>query len=204
MCSVVVEHLTDNLPHLRELFVNLAPISPLVKKEVPLPFAVTEIVVSQMLSGSSADAIFSRILEKTECSISGVPWRLSEIELAACGISKRKAFAIVSFGRHFEEDPTRFERWLGLDHEALVVEVSRFWGLSRWSADILALSYFGNPDVFPTSDGTLNRAIKAAVAHTSVPLAKWNLEYASPYRSYLARYLWKSIDTGYWDKAAKP
>jgi DNA-3-methyladenine glycosylase II len=131
------------------------------------------------------------------------PWRLSETELAACGISRRKAFAIVSFGNHFEDDPKNFESWSDLEHEALVLEVGKFWGLSRWSADILALSYFGSPDVFPMSDGTLNRAIKAAIAHTSVPLNEWSIQAASPYRSYLARYLWKSIDTGYWNSSAK-
>ena len=83
--------MTYNLPHLRELFVNLAPIAPLVRRQVPIPFAVTEIVVSQILSGPTADVIFSRIVEKAEGSTCGAPWRLSEIELATCGISMRKA-----------------------------------------------------------------------------------------------------------------
>jgi len=184
------------------LFSQLSPILPPAKRHVSLPFAITEIVVSQMLSGPSANVIFSRILEETERRHASGPWRLSETELAACGISRRKAFAIVSFGNHFEDDPKNFESWSDLEHEALVLEVGKFWGLSRWSADILALSYFGSPDVFPMSDGTLNRASKA-LAHTSVPLNEWSIQAASPYRSYLARYLWKSIDTGYWNSSAK-
>lgn len=199
MCSVVVDHLTRSLPHLRGLFIHLSPILPPVRKNVPVPLAITEIVVSQMLSGPAAEVIFSRILSKADHNLVSAPWRLSETDLTDCGISKRKAFAIVNFGNKFEECPERFEGWSRLKHEALVLEVSKFWGLSRWSADILALSYFGNPDVFPISDGSLNRAIKSASAHTKVPQHEWNIEAASPYRSYLARYLWKSIDTGYWN-----
>lgn len=194
-------HLSLKLPHLREMFSQLSPVELPTKQEVEIPLAVTEIIVSQMLSGPSADVIFSRLIAKAIGTGNSKPWHLTEKEIMECGISRRKAFAIINFGTAFDSDPARFSDWPTLAHESLVREVSGFWGLSRWSADILGLSYFGNPDVFPASDGTLVRAIKAACANTEVGAEEWDIYGASPYRSLLARYLWKSIDTGFWQQS---
>ncbi len=85
---------------------------------------------------------------------------LPEHELRSAGLSSRKATAIANFGEQFCSKPERFEAWAFASYEDLRDDVSKIWGLSDWSAAILALFHFGHADVWPAADGSLQRAVR--------------------------------------------
>jgi DNA-3-methyladenine glycosylase II len=127
-------------------------------------------------------------------------WLLSAEDLIECGLSKAKTRAIIEFGGYYSSRPTEIEAWSGLPVEDLRREVTSFWGLSDWSADILAISHFGHPDVFPKNDTTLQRAIRMAIDAYGLKPSDWKIEEVRPFRTYLALYLWRSVDMKFWNR----
>ena len=143
-----------------------------------------------MLSAKAARSIHSRVVA---VSHNKPAWQLHTNKLRACGLSGRKIKAIKAFGRHYEAAPESIEKWASMPYSALEAEVSSFWGMSSWTASILALGHLGHRDVFPSADGSIQRAcslVERSFGHSLAP------ENGSPYRSYLALYLWRALDTG--------
>ena len=69
-------------------------------------------------------------------------------------------------------------------------------GPSHGPAAILAIFHFGHEDLYPEGDGSLKRAEKLLGIKHLVSGYKIQPELASPYRSYLALYLWRALGEG--------
>lgn len=158
----------------------------------PLPECIVSIIVGQMLSGAAADTIYSRL--RGAATAKGLPgtYFLTTEEMRAAGVSSFKARAITEFADAFASDPSRFAAWSALEYDELTKEVSSLWGLSEWSASILALSHFGMSDVWPSKDGSIQRAVVQVRANLD---SDFDPDLGAPYRSYLARCLWIALDS---------
>ncbi|WP_114416162.1 DNA-3-methyladenine glycosylase family protein [Marinospirillum perlucidum] len=186
------EHLLAAYPRLSNLLQKVPAFEALEPQAIPIPEAITKIVVGQMLSRTAADAIYHRLTQKrTACQQEGA-WQLSEADLLGCGLSRRKVRTIREFADFYERDQFKVESWRNLDHEQLRAVVSEHWGLSHWSADMLAIFHFAMPDVFPENDGAIIRVRQTLEKHyLTGPLEP---EFARPYRTSLARYMWALLD----------
>ncbi|MEA4886179.1 MAG: hypothetical protein VB063_05785 [Bacteroides graminisolvens] len=177
-------------PSCKELFLN----SPVIKKITPsglaVPAAITKIVIGQMLSRAAASTIFQRAANLAD-TLGTKPWLLSKQNLISCGISSRKAETIIFFGTQYEQNMYDFEMWPSLEYEHLEKIICSFPGLGEWSTAILCLFHFGHEDIFPSTDGTIKRALRAICDKYQFQL---NPLLAKPYRSYLSLYLWQAID----------
>ena len=187
-------YLSRKYPTLTEAFEILGPISIDVRDEVPVAEALTRIVIGQMLSAKAATSIYQRVEQANCLGGHDGSWRLEPETLVSCGLSQRKVRAIKEFGNSYDADPEYFEAWRHLKFNELAKLVSGHWGMSMWTADMLAIFYFGFPDVFPTGDSSINRAIENLQAIKLIP-KQFNPMAASPYRTYLSLYFWKLIDT---------
>jgi DNA-3-methyladenine glycosylase II len=185
-------HLVHRFPSLIHILTRVQPIDLPAARRTRVPEAVAEVVVGQMLSRGAASAILCRLRDqarKTGCGgISGLPRR----SLLRCGLSERKARTIVEFSGHYQTDPQRYRRWRRVGWKELRDDVCSHWGLSDWSASMLAIFYFRHPDVFPESDGSICRAIAQLTAVGSGE--NFHPDTASPFRTYLALYLWRLLD----------
>jgi AraC family transcriptional regulator, regulatory protein of adaptative response / DNA-3-methyladenine glycosylase II len=56
-------------------------------------------------------------------------------------------------------------------------------GIGPWTAELMAIRLFGHPDVFPSGDLILQRALDL---HPGL-----DLQALSPWRAYAALYLWR-------------
>jgi DNA-3-methyladenine glycosylase II len=152
--------------------------------------AVSKVVVGQMLSRQAADTIYHRALDlaakngHTEIAL------LSEDELRSCGLSRPKTKAIKLFANKYFGNIDEYESWKKLDKDQLVFEVNKHWGLSHWTASMLAIFYFGIEDFYPINDGSIKR-ITRILEDKGIVI---DVERTAPYRSYLALYLWKILD----------
>lgn len=77
-----------------------------------------------------------------------------------------------------------------MESARLFAEVNKHWGLSHWSASMLAIFYFGLEDVYPINDGSIKRVTSLLEQRGII----FEPEKAAPYRSYLALYLWEILD----------
>jgi DNA-3-methyladenine glycosylase II len=189
------QHLSGAYPPLRDLFDRVSPLPVLKPQQQPVAESVTKIVVGQMLSRAAAETIYARMRELCLTYQLQGCWLLSEADLLNCGLSRRKARTILEFGACYELNPPSFENWRSLSYSDLCEKVKKHWGLSQWSADMLAIFYFAKLDVFPETDGTIVRVRKILEEnHLEGPL---NPKLASPFSTFLARYMWALLDEGH-------
>ncbi|MXP09611.1 DNA-3-methyladenine glycosylase family protein [Pseudoblastomonas halimionae] len=178
-------------PALLSIFEELGPPEVIKRSSQPLPVSVVKIVVGQMLSGAAAATIYRR-LEKLylEEGIEG-PHLLKDKSLRSAGLSTAKTKAIRGFADAHAREPERFEAWKRCSYDELKKDATRLWGLSSWSASILALSHFGMTDVWPSEDGSIQRAVR--IIRQSIE-PEFQADKAAPYRTYLAKMLWAALD----------
>ncbi len=189
------QHLRTAYPPLCDLWEQVLPLPEITPPSIPVAEAVTKIVVGQMLSRAAAETIYKRLTVLHDRHQLEGCWQLAETDLLSCGLSRRKARCVLEFAANYDRDPDRFEAWRELEYSALSSVVSEHWGLSQWSADMLAIFYFGKSDVFPATDGTIIRVQRILEKeHLVGPL---DPELARPFRTSLARSMWALLDGGY-------
>ena len=84
--------------------------------------------------------------------------RASQGELRALHLSRQKAAALLAVARRIaagEWDPTGLA---AQPTDSALVELQRFPGIGRWSAEYILLRVVGQPDVLPAGDVALQRA----------------------------------------------
>jgi DNA-3-methyladenine glycosylase II len=150
-----------------------------------------------MLSSHAAKTIYERVASAARKHGHKGSWQLDSTMLRECGVSGSKARTIAEFGAAYDREPGRYEGWCKLTVDDLFSEVRACWGMSDWSASMLGIFYFAHEDIFPHSDGSIQRAaellrkagyIRGRSKRAFVP------EVAAPYRSYLALYMWRMLD----------
>ncbi len=196
--SAAMAHLTMVYPSLAPFFEAVGTVRRIRPRRAHVAEAVVRIVVGQMLSRRAAQTISHRLARVASLQDQPV-WPLDRQDMRACGLSARKARAISAFADAYQTSPNRYERWRDLDYQSLVEAVDQHWGMSDWTAAMLAIFYFGRADVWPTTDGSVLRAT-SLISDKLLAGAPLQSDLASPFRSYLAMYLWKSLDTGYWSR----
>lgn len=199
-CEAVDAHdfLKRKYPNLEPFFTAIGVIQLPTIPEYAIDVAVTRIVIGQLLSGKAAATIARRVEAAVLDSAVPYSWRLDGEALRQCGLSARKVRTLREFGMRYETDKTSVEAWQHLAYEALRKEVGQIWGMSDWSASMLAIFYFGNSDVYPEADGSLARALEYLKSEFVKGRRRFDPHSCSPYRSYLALYLWRSLDCGFW------
>jgi len=187
---IIKNRLIDSHPLLIDYFARLPEIQRLEPKDITVLDAVSKIVIGQMLSRKAASTIIHRAeslaAKEDKCEIA----LLSEQDMRSCGISNSKTKAIKLFAEQYFNDEEQYENWRNVDSAELFAEVNKHWGLSHWTASMLAIFYFGFEDVYPVNDGSIKR-ITRLFEQKGITFEP---EKAAPYRSYLALYLWEMLD----------
>lgn len=182
---------------LHGIFLQLGPIAVAPPRHASLADRLFLEVVNQQLSARAALAIWGRI--EAAAAGRGLPLRalLSEDPegeaarvLRACGVSANKVRALQAI--HAADAAGLLGPELAaLPHAERARHLCRIRGVGPWTADMVGIFHFLDPDIWPVGDvaavGTLRRL---AGCTDTVPVAA----AFAPYRSLLARYLWRSRD----------
>ncbi|MGZ8220891.1 MAG: hypothetical protein ACXWT0_04495 [Methylobacter sp.] len=188
--SVIKDQIITSVPNIRDYLLVLPSVDRLKPIRTSVLDSVSRIVIGQMLSRKAASTIIHRAeqlaTKEDKCEIA----LLSAEEMRSCGISGSKAKAIKLFAEQYFNDEDQYENWRNLDSSRLFSEVNKHWGLSHWTASMLAIFYFGFEDVYPINDGSIKR-ISGLLEQKGITFEP---EKAAPYRSYLALYLWEMLD----------
>ena len=84
---------------------------------------------------------------------------------------------------------------LSLDRIQEVKEkIRELWGFGPWSAEMILIGYLGRQDIWSVNDSSLQRGIKLAVKSTED--TEKIVRRFKPYRTLLARHIWKGLDEG--------
>ena len=160
--------------------------------------ALLRAVVGQQLSTKAAATIYGRVLELFGGS-TPAPEDLLTVDpqrLRDAGLSWRKVEYVRDLALHVETGELELERFGELSDDEVVAEITAIRGFGLWTAQMFLIFHLGRPDVLPTGDLGIRRAIEVAYGLDEPPDQARMLEIAEPWRpqrSLASLYLWESL-----------
>ena len=154
-------------------------------------------IVSQQLSTLAARSIWTSIEKlRSEADSQLIEFVLREgiNGLHSCGLSRAKSRAISETASAINKGVISESALVGEHPDIIIDTLISIWGIGKWTAEMVSISYFGLPDIWSASDTSLNRGIKA-LSHNDSITERLIIEASRPYRSYLAKHIWVGLDT---------
>ncbi len=180
-----------------ELAAAIATTKPLqltLNQESPFPERLCRAVAGQQLSVKAAASIWQRVVESAadqplvEYFSTVSPDRLRNCGLSAAKAKAMRAIALATLSSQLDE-----VRLSGLDHDERTRCLTEIWGVGQWTADMMGIFYFGDPDIWPDGDTTARKNLERLTSRRRKTIR--TAAYFAPYRSYLALYMWHQADT---------
>lgn len=194
----IQEFLASQDKHLAKVLKG-APLYPVAKEPSHNSHFETIVfaVIGQQLSGKAADTITNRLLKKT-----GRPLKPKKIiklgyeELRGVGLSNAKARTIMELSQAIAAG-FDLENVDQLSDEEIMKELTKFWGIGRWTVEMFMMFRLGRMDVWPTGDLGVRKGWAKIKKLTTPPSEKEmaNLaDHLRPYRSVVAWHSWRVLD----------
>lgn len=192
------DEISEGLEHLARLDPNLGPI---IEKAGPLELRLAEpgfaglahIVVSQMVSRASANAIWGRIVTGTGTVTADAYLAVPQDIRAGFGLSGAKARTLQGLAEAVAMGEIDLHSITRMDAKDALPELTALRGIGPWTAEVYLMFCGGHPDIFPVGDVALRAAVGHALVLENRPEARWLTERAevwAPWRSVAARLFW--------------
>lgn len=153
---------------------------------------LANIIVAQMVSRASADAIWGRLETLTGGVTAETILAHPVADLRAVGLSGAKESTLRGLALACR-DGLDLERTACLDADSAIAELTAVKGIGLWTAEVFLLFCAGHPDIFPSGDVALQSAATHAFALARRPGPRdfrTLSERWKPHRSIAARALW--------------
>ena len=123
--------------------------------------------------------------------------KLTSSSLKTVGLSRQKITYLKNIAKSFNNKYFNIKDLQKMNDEQAITYITQLKGLGVWSAQMFLMFNLNRPDVFPTKDIGLIRAISKNYK-TSYPPSDRFLNKISKlhlgYRSVFTWYMWRSID----------
>jgi DNA-3-methyladenine glycosylase II len=162
--------------------------------------ALVRSITGQQLSVLAARAIYGRLTDRFGGRAPTPPEILAdepEALRAAAGLSRAKVSYLRSLAEHVLSGDLELARLDDLPDEEVIAELVAVKGLGLWTAQMFLMFHLDRPDVLPTGDLGIRRAIERAYGLDGLPDPATMERIAEPWRPYrtlACRYLWRSLD----------
>ena len=178
---------------LADAIAHTNPIQLIPRRESPFPERLCRAIAGQQLSVKAAETIWGRVVESAASK--SLVEHFSEVNpdtLRTCGLSASKAKAMRAVAQTALAGQLDAEELGALEHEERTKRLTAIWGVGQWTADMMGIFYFGDPDIWPEGDVTARKTLERLTS----PRRKTTRTAAqfAPHRSYLALYMWRQAD----------
>ncbi|HCH66452.1 MAG: hypothetical protein CL927_07545 [Deltaproteobacteria bacterium] len=161
--------------------------------------ALARAIIYQQLAGKAAAAIHGRFVDLCGGQVDARTVTALDPEvIRSAGLSRAKRDAIVDLARHAQEGLLDLESLDRLDDDALTRTLCQVRGIGPWTAQMFLIFELGRLDVWPTGDLAVRKGFGLAFGHAEPPKARALKplgEPFRPYRSIVAWYCWRVLDT---------
>ena len=161
-------------------------------------FSICRTIVGQQISTKAADSIWLKFVRKCKNKI--IPknvLKLSSASLKNAGLSRQKISYLKNIAKSFKNKSFNIKDFKKMDDNTAITYITKLKGLGVWSAQMFLMFNLNRPDIFPTKDIGLLRAISKNYK-TSYPPSDRYLNKISKrhlgYRTVFTWYMWRSID----------
>ena len=155
-------------------------------------------IVGQQISVKAAESVWQRLL--LECGKRPTPASVQKAgleKLRAAGLSGRKAEYIMDLSTHFSEKLVHPKKWVAMDDESVIAELTAIRGIGRWTAEMFLIFNLQRPDVLPLDDVGLLNAISLHY-FSGEPVSRFEAREVAqgwqPWSTVATWYLWRSLD----------
>ena len=160
-------------------------------------FSLCRTIVGQQISTKAADSIWSKF--EIKCKKKILPnniLKLTSRSLRSAGLSHQKITYLKNIAKSFKNKSFNVKDLKKMNDEQAIDYITKLKGLGVWSAQMFLMFNLNRPDIFPTQDIGLIRAISKNYK-TSYPPSDRFLNKISKmhkgYRSVFTWYMWRSI-----------
>ncbi len=164
-----------------------------LRRKPPGYAALAEIIMSQMVSKASANALWTKLEAAAGDINPEAILRLSPEAHRAAGLSKAKAETLCRVSEALLAGDLDLEELCAVDVDQAIAAMTAIKGVGPWTAEVYLLFCAGHPDVFPAGDVALQNAAAEILGLDARPQPKalYRLtEQWSPWRGVAARLLW--------------
>lgn len=194
--EAAILHLRSADPVLAEIIGRVGPYA--MGTLLPTFETLARSITFQQLHGKAAAVIFGRLRKAAGRRLTASSFlRLTEEELRACGLSRRKISYLTDLAERVQRRQIRFTRLATLEDRQVVELLSQVRGVGVWTAQMFLMFALQRPNVLPVGDLGVRMAVQKAYQLPDLPkpaelekiAEKWH-----PYCSIAAWYLWRSLD----------
>ena len=159
--------------------------------------ALVNSVIAQQLSVKAADTITARVTLALHDDVSPTSMlHVAELDLRSAGLSRAKTRTIKELADAWHANEYDFADPKLSDHE-IVTELTKLWGIGRWTAEMFLMFTLHRLDIWPTGDLAMRRGweqIHGLTEYVDPKLLDDQGEIFRPYRSVAAWSCWRMID----------
>ena len=161
-------------------------------------FSLCRTIVGQQISIKAADTIWNRL--EAKCKKKIIPQKIIKLKVTSmkkAGLSRQKISYLKNIAKSFKNKSFDVSSLKKMDDVSAIDYITQLKGLGIWSAQMFLMFNLNRPDIFPTKDIGLIRAISKNYKKHYPPSEKFlnkisNLH--SGYRTVFTWYMWRSID----------
>ena len=161
-------------------------------------YSLTRSIISQQISVSAADSVFSKFEKKCRGKINPkIVSKLSITDLRRCGLSRMKALGIKSLADKILDKSFSPKLIKKMSDEEAINYLSTLRQIGRWSSEMVLIFFYNRPNIWPVQDIGLLRAISNNYKKKYLPpksfVNKLQKKF-SPYCTLAVMALWYSVD----------
>jgi len=152
------------------LFTIIGKAGPVPLRRLPPGYrGLAGIIVAQMVSRASADAIWRRLEEAAGDITPHHILDLGDDECRAIGLSRAKAETLRRAAEAVDRGDLDLDAICHMEATAATRKLTAIKGIGRWTADVYLLFCGGHPDIFPSGDIALQNAVAHAFGLATRP-----------------------------------
>ncbi len=155
-------------------------------------------ILSQQLATKAADTIIKRVNDLVD----GKPKpeniiELSAVKLREVGVSGAKARSMHELAQAIIAGDIKFHKFPKLSNQEISAELTKIWGIGRWTSEMFLMFHLGRLDIWPVGDLGMRRGWeKLHNMRSEVDPRKLDQigEKFSGFQSVVAWYCWRATE----------
>jgi DNA-3-methyladenine glycosylase II len=162
--------------------------------------ALARAIVYQQISGAAGASILRKVRRAAGTREMPPPrWFLTSTDttLRSAGLSPQKIRYLRDLAVHVLDRRIDFHRFPRMTDAEITEHLSAVQGIGRWTAQMFLLFSLGRPDVLPTGDLGVRRAVQRSYGYRGLPAESTVQRIGrpwAPWRSHATYYLWRSLE----------